>query len=211
MHHKIVKILALLIGTEAVIVMTGWILGIDSLTRFLPSGINMKFPTAASFLFSAIGLYFISRATKYDPELSRVVLPGIALVIFLMNTYLLLAGLFGIPTGLEILFVQEASPVFAEGSGLPALNTILCFILFASACVVALFPGPEFKSSIRFLGYTILVIGFISIVGYALRLPALYLDIVNSVVPMALNTAVFLVLLGFGLVVTSKAEFNNEA
>ncbi len=186
--------------------MAGWVLGIDSLTRIFPSGINMKFPTASSFFLSAFGLYYIFRTVKDNYEASRVILPGIAIAIFLFQGIILMSYLTDTFTGLDMLFVVETSHAYGAGSGLPAINTMISFILFGVVCVAALFPGPRLSGKIKFFGYFILIFGTSALGGYAFGLPWLYSQFIDSMIPMAVNTALLFVLLGLGLVVISKIE-----
>ncbi len=211
MRDKIVTSLAFIIGAEALLVIAGWILGIDALTRILPVGINMKFPTALSFLLSAFGLYFIFRTIKDNYELSQVILVGIATAIFMLMGAIFVSYFSKAFTGLDSLFVMGNSPVYGAGSGLPALNSMIGFILFGLACVFALFFGPTLLIRIKFIGYPILILGAASLFGYALGLPYLYFQFNDTMTPMASNTALLFVLLGWGLIVTSQIKTTDEA
>ena len=202
---KMIKVLALIIGAEACLVMAGWIFGIDSLTRILPGGINMKFPTAFSFFLSALGLYFIYRRSRYNCEYSWVTLPAIAMTILLVMGAILVSYLTGGFTGIENLFVIMDAPIYSQGSGLPALNTIASFILFGLACLFSLFPDPNIQNKLKFFSFSIFIISFIAVIGYAFGLPVLYFKF-NDAVPMALNTALSFILLGWGLVIISKIK-----
>jgi len=221
LSQKPIEILALIIGIEAVLVMAGWIFNIDFLTRIWPSGINMKFTTALMFFFSSIGLYLLFRLVKDNHELSSVLLPGIALSIFLIMGVILLAvftntqsGLLaditGTQTGLEDLFVNKESSIYAEGSGLPSIITIVCFILFGIACVVSLFNFSKRQKILNFIGWAILIISLISVIGYIFYLPVLYLEI-DGLIPVAFNTALSFLLLGGGLIIISKTKITYEA
>lgn len=211
MHSRIVKILALLIGMEACLVMAGWVFGIQSLTRILPIGINMKFPTAFVFFLSAIGLYCILMAVKYNYELPQIILPGIAIIIFLIMGEILVAYLTGGFTGIDALFINKNGDRYSAGSGLPALNTIASFILFGAACLYVLFPESKTINKLRIFGFFIFMIGFISVTGYVVGLPMLYFQFNNSSVPMAFNTALSFTLLGYGLIIISKIKKTNES
>lgn len=204
MHHRITTLLACIIGAESCLVMTGWIFGIDQFTRILPQGINMKFPTALLFFASAIALYYISREIKDHLELSQVILPGIALFIFLISAALLASGLFDTQTGIENLFVKEQSPLYAWGSGWPSLFAMISFILLGLASIVSLFPGSARKKWLKFFGWSILMMGLISVLGYVLDQPLLYNKFSPSITPIALNTGLTFILLGWGLIIVVK-------
>lgn len=211
MHHRVAVIISCVIGAESVLVMAGWIFGIDRITRILPQGINMKFPTALLFFASAVGLYYISREIKDHSELSQVILPGVALFIFLITSVLLAGGLFNTQTGIENLFVKDQSPLYTWRSGWPSLFTMICFILFGLADIISLFPVIKRKKWLKFIGSAIFMIGLISIFGYALNQPFLYYQFTPGTTPIAFNTGLTFVLLGLGLVTVGKTNKNNEA
>jgi len=214
--QRIIEILSLTIGIEACLVMAGWILNIDALTRILPDKINMKFPTALMFFFSSIGLYFIFRMVKDNYEISTVVLPGVALLLFLVmgviflanltNTETgLLANLTGMQTGIENLFVVKGTSIYASGSGNPSFITIINFILFGLTCINSLFSSPNRQKIFKYIGWFIMITSLISIMGYLFSIPALYFEIYN-LTPIALNTAIAFSLLGCGLVIIGKIK-----
>ena len=210
MRHRIARLLAGIVGAEALVVMIGWVFGLDQLTRIVPVGINMKFITALLFLLSAVGLYLMSRVIRDGNELALVMLPGIALVIFLVTTTLLVGRLLGTPTGIENLFLNIAGPVDFSGApskeGWPSLFTLINFMLIGLVGVASLFPGFLRERFLTYLGYFIAAIGLVAVVGYTFGLPVLYYGISASMVPMALNTAVCFILLGFGLTQIYKPE-----
>jgi len=219
-NQRIIEILSLIIGTEACLVMAGWIFGVDFLTRIMSGGINMKFPTALAFFFSAIALYLIFRTVKDDYEPSTLILPGIALMLFLIMGVILLANftdtqtgliasLTGIETGMENLFVKEQTPVYAEGSGLPAVITIINFITFGFACLNSLFISQKRQKVFKLIGWFIVISSLIPIIGYLFSLPALYFEIYDQT-PIALNTALSFFLLGIGLIIIGKIKTNHE-
>lgn len=211
MHYKISKFLSLIVGIEACLVMSGWIFGINALTRILPSGINMKFPTALTFFFAAIGLYFLTRLIEDNYELSQVVLPGVSLIIFLTMSAFLASGLSGGQIGLEILFVRGQSPLTIFGSGMPAIPTAINFILFGLACIFSLFDGGGRFKRLAFFGYVILIIGGIAVLGYLINAPLLFYQFSSSSIPIAFNTALSFVLLGLGLLLITKNRTQDEA
>lgn len=211
MYYRVSKFFALIIGVEACLVMAGWIFSVESLTRILPSGINMKFPTALVFFLAGIGLYYITRSIQDNYEVSQVILPGIALLIFLIMSALLASGLSGGRTGIESLFViNNQNPINALGSGVPSLPTTINFVLFGLASILTLFPSLPRHKFLKFFGYSILIIGLMATIGYILQIPVLYYQYSVATIPMALNTALTFVLLGLGLVIISSAKTIHE-
>lgn len=211
MRFTIVKLLVLIIGIESCLVMAGWIFKVDALTRILPSGINMKFPTALIFFFAAIGLYFITKANQDDHEPSQVILPGVALFILLIVTALLSSGFSGEQTGLESLFVNQSGTANSFGAGWPSISTILGFIIFGLACTISLLSDRKYIISLKFFGFIIFALSFVAVIGYVLHLPVLYYQFSTTSVPMAFNTALSFVLLSIGLIIISRTGDSHEA
>lgn len=191
---------------ESAAVMTGWILGIDWLTRLVPGGMNMKFITAFLFFISGWGLFYVSKGIG---EVAQVLLPGTALIIILISAILLSGSLSSNQTGLEHLFVQSQYSASSLGSGSPSVFTIICFILFGLAGVFFLFPGG--RDLRKFFGYPIVIIGLAAVLGHLIQIPALYYKFNDSTVPMAVNSAIAFVLLGAGLIINDLGKNSNEA
>ena len=209
-HYQVTNLIAGIIGVEALVVMAGWIFGIDQLTHIAPIGGNMQFITAFLFLLSALGLFCISRVIQYEGEVARLLLPGIFLTIFLVTVTLLVGRMLGTPTGIEDLFLERLSPVYPLGSlqtaGWPSFPAMLNFILFGLAGIASLFPRSFRDRLFKYLGTIILSFGLIALIGYACNIPVLYYEWNVSAAPMALNCAVSFFLLGFGLMRISRPE-----
>lgn len=208
-RHQIGRWAALLIALEAVVVMAGWIFGFEPLTRIAPVGINMKFLSAFLFLLSAFGLHLISRAIQDEDALALVLLPGISLAIFLVTATLIVSRLYGTATGVEDLFLRHSDPIDYSNiisiHGWPSMSTLVNFFLFGLVSIAALFPGALRKRIIVCSGYFIGLVGLVAAAGYLFGLPLLYFEL-DSSVPMALNTALSFILLGFGLTQIFWAE-----
>ncbi|MFZ2167670.1 MAG: hypothetical protein WAV50_02235 [Minisyncoccia bacterium] len=213
-RHRLVRFLAICIGLEAVVVMTGWFFGIDQLTRLSSSGINMKFLTAFLFLFSAIGLYFISKAMRGERDILQTVLPPIVLSILTITVTLFVSRLLGTPTGIEQVFIPQPNPIDltidTSIQGWPSFFTLVCFILFGFAGVASLFVSRLGRAVVLFAGASIFFVGFVAVIGYVFQLHQLYYDFSGSAVPMAFNTALLFVLLGSGLCVVYQDTAQNE-
>lgn len=201
MRYTISRFLALAIGIESCLVMAGWYWGIDQLTRLAPFGINMKFPTALVFFFSAVGLYFLTKNLQNNDEQPHIIFLGISFFIFLIMVVLLISGLLHKQTDIEKLFVDPQSPIYSFGAGSPSIPTAINFILFGFMSMFSFFSVKEFQDKLEFFGYPIFVLGLLPIFGYMLHLPWLYYQFNPSSIPMAFNTAVSFVLLGLGVII----------
>ena len=200
------RVLAGIIALESLVVMVGWIFGIGALTGIFKDDINMKFPTALGFFLSAIALPFIAKEVRGKKEMAQVVLPAIALLILLIMATLLAGGVLSIQTGIENLFVQDTGSVTTATPGTPAIPTMIAFILFAITSIFLLFDFKKLKIILFSIGIPIVLIGFAAIVGYFLRIPFLYYDFGPTVNPMAPNTAVLFLFLGFALLSIGTLE-----
>ena len=213
LKQKIIVAISVIIAIDSCLVMAGWIFGINSLTGILPSVINMKFPTAFTFLLSASALYFLFRIISDNDEVSFIFLPGLALMMLLVMGSIFIAGAASLQTGIEELFVNTQNSVNSSGSGIPAVIAMINFILFGLVCINSLIISPQRQEVIKFVGWFIVIVSFISLIGYLFSVPALYFSF-DAWTPIALNSAVMFFLLGYGLIVISKikpVKIINEA
>ncbi|MFZ2205198.1 MAG: hypothetical protein WAV23_01255 [Minisyncoccia bacterium] len=212
MYNKIIKIISLIIGVEAILVMFGWIFGFDLLTRFFPKqGINMAFTTALMFFLSVIGIFFLNKiTTENEFTISPIILSGITLIIFLINITILISSFIGVQSGLENLFVRQQDLLVLNDivAGLPSLPTILCFIFLGFANIFSLL---KYRKNIKFFGYAIFIISFIALMGYILKTPVLYYKFSPYAIPMAFNTSLSFVLLSICVVLISENKKIYEA
>ena len=198
-YQKIIIFLSALIIFNALVVITGWVFGIDRLTRFLPNQINMKFATSICFLLCGIALPFISQAVREKKEAARLILPGITMFILLIMATLLAANLLRVQTGIEGLFVKDLGNSQTVIPGAPAVPTMICFILFGAASMVSLFSHRNLNKLIRGFGISILLIGLVAVLGYLFNLPFLFYKFTQTTTAMALNTGVLFLLIGLTL------------
>jgi hypothetical protein len=211
MHFKIAKFCGIIVGIESCLVITGWILGINQFTRILPYGINMKFPTALAFFFSASCIFFLSESIKTKDSTIKQMLLLNGLVIFLMMFLLLIVNLLDIQTSLEELFVKQQDFWYGFGAGAPSLSTIINFMLFGVVSMSSFFFDSWFYFRLKFFGYIILAIGLIPVFGYAFNIPMLYYQFNATTIPMALNTALTFVLLSSGLIFIGYSKNNLQS
>jgi hypothetical protein len=208
-RHQTVRMLAIIIGIEAAVVMAGWVFGIDWMTRITPEGfsIHQKFTTAFLFLCSSLGLHLVSRVVRDEDELAMTLFPGIMLTIIIITVSMLMGRLLGIPTGIETLFAQTQDPIalpgFLSTAGLPSLVTLIDFTLFTLVCAGTVFFFKVRQIFLPLVGLFISLTGLIAILGYIFHVPVLYYDI-GSTIPMAFNTALCFILLGVGMALVSR-------
>jgi hypothetical protein len=198
MKTKIWPLFNVIIVLESLVVMIGWIWGINRLTGVFNSEINMKFATALTFLLSAIALPFISDAIAGKKETAQVVLAFTTLLTFLIMVTLFVASFFNIQTGIENVFIQDVGSAKTLLPGMPAIPTMVAFIMFGIASIISLFKFEYARRIIVYLGGLVAFIGLVIVIGYVINMPALYFQLTANTTPVALNSGILL-LLGLSL------------
>lgn len=201
------RALASFVSIIGAIVMFGWFLDIESLKSILPYWVTMKFSTAISFFMSGITLFFISEIVEGRKAMAQVVIPITTFIILMIMVTLLVSTAFGIRTGVEDLFVQEAEGVVdTTVPGRPSIGTMICFILLETAGFLAIFTPDRLAPKLAYVGFPVVGLGASAIAGYLVGAKILYYSIPNTSTAMAFHTAILFVLLGSGLVLTSRQD-----
>ena len=199
--HKISEGIAIFVAIAGAIVMTGWVFNIDILKSILPVWVTMKAATAISFILSGVIVYFIARAQQKSSGVAPVVLSVITMVLLLLMATHLLANCLGLRLGLDDLFVKESDEaVMSVVPGRPSVATMIEFILIAAAGVLTLLNPANLKRWLLFLGWVVMFIGGMAVIGYIFRTPSRYYYIKGVSTAMAFHTSILFVLSGLGLV-----------
>ncbi len=178
----------LLAITVAAAVLIGWTLGIEALKRLIPSFVAMNPATAVCLLFGGVSL------AVHDRPASRL-----AAVIVITVSGLKLAQLaFGAGNGIDsILFAT----VLSSGPNAPpnrmAPNTALALFVLGLALLATSIRGRHTTQVAQALAAVVAVIALFALIGYVLGLAPLYG--VEQYVPMALHTALSLIILVVGV------------
>jgi len=208
---KTVKILSIIVTAVGIMVMIGWVFDIPILTSILPQWVTMKFSTALSFFLSGVTLYLIAMVFSGKKEIARAVLPIPTLLILLLMATLLVSVFVGIRTGIEDLFVKEAEgAVKTTTPGRPSAGTMFDFILISVAGILTMYNAGKFKNTVFGIGFAVLAVGGVGVLGYIINAPILYYTISGWSTAMALHTAILFVLLGVGLVLVGKGNSNKN-
>ncbi len=196
----IARFLALAVILAGITVIIGWIFKVPVLLSIRPGWMNMKFNTAIAFVLSGVILYFITHSKEGGFDKAQVIIPLASLVIFLLIGTSFFSAIFGIRTGVENLFIEDAHPTLLTiVPGRPSMPAMLSFILIASAGILAVSGDKKMRLKLKLIGLIVAVIGAVAVVGYILNLPFLYYYIKDFSSAIALHTAVLLILLGAGL------------
>lgn len=197
----ITKTLAIIIIIAGMMVTVGWIFDISSLKSIFPNYPTMKFSTSISFVFSGIGLYFISRYMEGKGVIAQIAIPASGLVIFLFMATILISNITTIHTGIENIFVKETgSLVKTTTPGRPSVGTMISFILMIPYGIFALSNSDRVRRKSIWFGYVVTGIGTTALVGFATGLPQMYYFIQDVSSAMALHTSVLFVILGTGII-----------
>ena len=169
---KIVKSCVIITGAVGVLVMAGWIFDIGLLKSILPGWVTMKFPTAISFLSSAVILYFITKIQEKDAGAAVVAIPIAVLVMLIFMALLLLSNITGLKVGIEDLFIKEKTgAVMTTSLGRPCVVTMINFILIAAAGVLSMFKNKNLNNGMFLIGCVLIFTGGLAGVGYSLNFP----------------------------------------
>lgn len=210
------EILSFAVAGVGLVVLIGWIAGVDIVKTVLPGSVSMKFSTSVSFIFAGLAMLAISDGLKGNarPFLTRVVLPASILVIMLFMTSHITSILFSAQVGLDNLFVKEASdPSLTSSPGRPSIATIANFLLIMAAGIIMLANISREKKR-RYLqgtGLAVGTVGAIAIIGYIASMPSLYYFSSQSTA-MAIHTAILFVVAGaaFWLIPKAKVQVADE-
>ncbi|MES2951976.1 MAG: response regulator [Pseudomonadota bacterium] len=206
---RIRQMVAILIGSLALVVMSGWALGMESMVRILPDSTAMTLNTALLFLASAWCLWPVS--TSASPPSARSLrgrVIGAWLVIAVSGAMLAEQG-FGISLGIDWAALHQSVGDGNTHPGRAAPSTCLGFML-AGAAFLVLGRDRAGLSSRRWadaLVFTTLLVGVTALLSYGLNLEGLYQ--VAAYHRMAAPTALGMTLLGMGLWLQLQAQYRH--
>ena len=200
-NYKVSKGLALFVALSGAIVMLGWIFDICILKSILPGWVTMKSTTAVCFILSGITLYLIAISFESKFDVAQVFLPMPVSIILLIMGVHLTSTFLGLRLKMGEVFIKEANgAVFTTVPGRPSVPTMISFILVATAGVITMLNLANSKSKLRFLGWVIMIIGTVAVLGYLVNAPLLYYYIEGKDSAMALHTAILFALTGINLI-----------
>ena len=197
---RFVKALSLFVAAAGLAVMAGWLFDISVLKSLTPAWVSMKFTTAVAFAASGVSLFFIVRMMEGEFDMAQVVLSLTSLTIALLMGVVFCSAVFGIPTGIENLFVKETGEVRSVVPGRPSVPTMINFLLMALAAMLTLRHPARLLQKLKIIGIILCLTGALAAAGYVFNLPLLYYYITGVNSAMALHTALLFVMLGTGLV-----------
>jgi hypothetical protein len=183
------------------LIMVGWWLHIVALTSIVPGLVTMKPNTALCFILAGIALVLL-RAPVTNPKSSSNAEKWIArfcsaiLIVIGLITYG--ERVFGWHAGIdEILFSQTLLATGVPHPGLMASATAFSFLLLGITLLVLDWETARKRRPAQGLAVIVVLIGFVSLLGYLYGVHLLYGASGYSAV--AVHTAVILIFLGMGI------------
>lgn len=205
-QYNLVRILSIATGLIGLIVMLGWIFGIDALESLVPNTVTMKFTTAVSFIMSGIMLYLINESRSKNSELAKILLPAPIMVVLFYMVTLLVSTFTGISSGIEYPLLMGKAGVGSLLSGVPSVGTMISFLLIVSASILSLLRYEKQGREILVIGAIICSISVTALLGYAVNVSSMYYMIPGISSGMAIHTAITFLILGIALVAYSKTS-----
>ena len=189
------------------VVMLGWVFDINILKGILPIWPTMKVTTALCFFISGLSLIFIRQMLQRRTDAAQLVLSAASFIILLIMLTFLVSAAAGIHTGLENFYIKNQGDVIMTTSpGRPSVGTMINFILIGMSGILVIFSREISLNVLPKIGWIVTFIGLVAILGYVLNFPLLYYSAEDVSLGMALHTAILFVMLGLGLVFTTRVK-----
>jgi PAS domain S-box-containing protein len=185
----------------SLVVMVGWWLHIVILTSIVPGLVTMKPNTSACFILAGIALWLL-RAPVVNPTALNVAEKWaarfFAAVIIIVGAITYGERIFGWNAGIdELLFHQTLLATQVPRPGLMAAATAMAFVLLGITLLLLDRETPGRHRPAQWLALAVVLVGFISSLGYLYGVKLLFGVAGYSAV--AIHTAVVFMLLGLGI------------
>ena len=193
---RIYKITSIVIALVGLLVMFGWFVGNDTLTRIVPGFVTMKITTAFCFFLSGILLFL--RTNKRNSVKQYGIFVS-CYTIFIIMSFLLIEALFNIDLGFHNLLVIEQAAVLSLGPGIPSIATM--FLFFLVATMGLLFIENGIGRMIRlFLGGIIGFVSGVGLLGYFFNIQTMYYYVEGKSTAMAIHTCLLFFIIGLSTI-----------
>lgn len=180
----IVKSICIIVFALGLMVLSGWLLNIPSLTSIIPGYANMKVNTSLVFILSSVELYLI--LVNKRKLLNRI----LCLFISLFGLITLLQYEFQFNLNIDEFIVKDFLfiPSIDSFPGRMARGTAFSFTLLGISFCLIQSSRIFWRKCAQYLLHIISLIGFIAIVGYLLSVPIFYK--LSEIGSMAIHTAI---------------------
>lgn len=180
----IVKSICIIVFALGLMVLSGWLFNIPSLTSIIPGYANMKVNTSLLFILSSVELYLI--LVNKRKLLNRI----LCLFISLFGLITLLQYEFQFNVNIDEFIVKDFLfiPSIDSFPGRMARGTAFSFTLLGISFCLIQSSRIFWRKCAQYLLHIISLIGFIAIVGYLLSVPIFYK--LSEIGSMAIHTAI---------------------
>jgi PAS domain S-box-containing protein len=180
-------------------VLTGWALSIPLLKSFVPGAIQMKANTALGLVMLACALFALCNRPSPPLQMGAqmLALATVALGLASLSEYL-----FGWQLGIDEMLFRDVGGIYTVFPGRMAPFTATAFVINGTA--LTMLPYPRLRPVVWLMSLAVGTIGLTSVLGYLWNARELVTDRWQE--PVALNTAIALVLLGVGTFFASWAK-----
>ncbi|MEQ9098159.1 MAG: PAS domain S-box protein [Imperialibacter sp.] len=177
---------SLAVNFIAILVITGWITGTESLLKILPGLPTMKFNTALGFLFAGLALTFLDAFRKA----SNLPVQLFSIATFLIGFTSLLQYAFGYSFGIdEFFFTDSISRTLGRPyPGRMSAATATCFLLLGTSLLIFSSFRMRLFAAAQYILHLVSLLAFISLIGFLYQVPS------NAKLPffstMAIHTSI---------------------
>jgi signal transduction histidine kinase len=178
----------------AVAALCGWIFSVPALRSLIPGAVQMKVNTALAFLLAGIALTLVRRQSSIAQKAALVLACAVAAV----GAATLSEYLFGWRLDIDQLFIDDTANAYNPMPG--RMSPMTAVALIAAGIALASMARPALRSITVPATAALLAIGCISLLGYLWNAGEVITD--RWLPPVALNTAICLVLLGFAILLS---------
>ena len=203
---RVRQTVAVLVGSLALYVVAGWVLGIQSMVRVWPNSVSMTLNTAILFLASTVCLWPQAQSASANPQNRSLGRTFCAWFMVMLPSAMLVELVLDIRLGIDW---ENLHRQVNEGTAYPgrsAPNTCLGFILAGAACLLLARNGANLarRRMAEVLIFATLLVGVTASLGYALNLEVLYQ--IAAYHRMAVPTAFGMTALALGLWLKLQAQ-----
>lgn len=190
----------------SLVTLAGWAFHFPALTRVLPGAVEMKANTAVALILCGAALLIL--ADRAAANIERIA-TGLALAVTAIGLASLGEYLFAWQLGIDELLVKDTEVAYNPFRGRMSPFSAVAFIMAGSALTAM--RRDSLLTAAKSAAALVILIGAVSIVGYLWNAGELVTD--AWLPPVAVNTAVCLVLLGAGILLSrgrSRAAVDPE-
>lgn len=202
--RKVAGIIAIFIMVVAIIMLSGYVWGRD-VVSFLSMGyIPMSITSAAAFIMC--GTILIYRVKEIDDpnDIGHIVIPIVSYALILLVSVTILESVLNINgmNGNTVFFGFDL--LSGEKMQGPSLASIVSFLIIGMVNIVYSLELSHHERTMGFVGSIVAIIGATAVIGYVTGTPILYSDIPNISKPMSFYSAILLLFLGIGCLLSTR-------